>query len=252
VSHKRAAGQVVGGGGLERHTAASGCPVPLRRAAAGPLGGPRALAEAFRAYGGFVPVRPPETAVRRGRGIIQSVDEHARLIGDLRDRAEDPARRTDIGRRKALPPPASAGDLVRAAQVIGCELPPVIAGVYSGIANGGFGPGYGLVGIGSGSACFANGNARRNCEEQYAFFRQIGDCNWPAHLLPVCDWGCGIYSCADASRAEAPMSTAVGDLFYDNPAHAVSPAGCTFAEWLRAWADGADLWQALNDALPPV
>jgi hypothetical protein len=181
------------------------------------------------------------------------VDDYARLIDDLRGRAEDPARQTDMGRRMALPAPASAGDLRRAEEVIGCALPPVIVRVYSAIANGGFGPGYGLVGMGSGTACFANGSTRRYCEEQYAFFRQTDDFQWPAHLLPVCDWGCGIYSCADASRPDAPMSTAFSDLFYDDdPTHAVTSAGCTFAEWLRAWADGKDLWQALNDALPPA
>jgi hypothetical protein len=151
-----------------------------------------------------------------------------------------------------LTPPASLGDLHRAEALIGCPLPPAIAAVYSGVANGGFGPGYGLVGISGGRTGFASSHGQRHCEDQYAFLRRNADLNWPVFLLPLCDWGCGIYSCADASRPDAPMSTAFGDLLYDDPAHAVVPGGRTFAHWLRAWADGQDLWEALIDSIPPA
>jgi hypothetical protein len=184
--------------------------------------------------------------------MSQPMLEDAVLIDDLRGRAEDPARRTDMGRQAPLPEPARHADLRRAEEVLGCQLPQVITGVYSAIANGGFGPGYGLVGIGGGRAGFVNGTTRRHCEEEYAAFRQMRDFSWPAHLLPVCDWGCGIYSCVDASRPDAPLFTSFSDLIYDDPVHAVTPPGCGFADWLRAWADGQDLWQALMDAAARV
>ena len=153
---------------------------------------------------------------------------------------------------RSLLPPASASNLQRAEALIGCSLPETIVHIYSAVANGGFGPGYGLVGIGGGRVGFTDWRGQRHCEQQYAILRQDPDFSWPVHLLPLCDWGCGIFSCADASHPDAPMHTAFSDLLCDDPPHAVVPANCTFAEWLRAWADGRDLWRTLTGSLPPA
>jgi len=182
--------------------------------------------------------------------MIRRVDDLARLTDDVRARAKVPDLQTDMARWMPLPAPASISELCRAETLIGCSLPPAITHIYSAVANGGFGPGYGLVGIGGGRRGFSDWQGQRHCEDQYVLLRQDAGITWPAHLVPLCHWGCGIYSCADASRADAPIFTAFGDALYDDPPNAVMPANSTFAEWLQAWADGEDLWEALHSALP--
>jgi len=183
--------------------------------------------------------------------MIRRVDDLARLTDDVLARAKVPDLQTDMATWMPLPAPASASDFRRAETLVGCTLSPAITHIYSAVANGGFGPGYGLVGIGGGRPGFSNWRGQRHCEEEYVNLRQNdAGFNWPVHLLPLCDWGCGIYSCADASQPDAPIFSAFGDALYDDPPHAVMPANCNFAGWLRAWADGEDLWQALNSAIP--
>jgi hypothetical protein len=126
-------------------------------------------------------------------------------------------------------------------KLIGCSLPPAITHIYSAVANGGFGPGYGLVGIGGGRPGFSDWRGQRHCEDEYDVLRQDAGIIWPAHLLPLCDWGCAIYQCVDVSQPDAPIFTAFGEALYDDPPHAVMSASWTFVGWLRAWADGEDL-----------
>jgi hypothetical protein len=196
--------------------------------------------------------RADAAADRRGpiRDMIRRVDDLARLADDLLARAKIPEFQTDMAPWMPLPAPASVSDFRRAETLIGCTLPPAIMHIYSVVGNGGFGPGYGLVGIGGGRPGFSNSQGQRHCEEEYVVLRQDAGITWPAHLLPLCDWGCAIYSCADASQTDAPIFTAFGDALYDDPPHAVMPANCTFAGWLRAWTYGEDLWAALNAAIP--
>ena len=48
---------------------------------------------------------------------------------------------------QALPPPASPRELAESEERIGFDLPPLLRSIYSEIANGGFGPGYGFIGL---------------------------------------------------------------------------------------------------------
>jgi hypothetical protein len=67
--------------------------------------------------------------------------DNARLLGQATRRAE----------RGFLFPPAT-GDQVRATEeALGFALPTALRAVYLGLANGGFGPGYGLVGASCGA-----------------------------------------------------------------------------------------------------
>jgi hypothetical protein len=184
--------------------------------------------------------------------MIRRVDDLGQLTDAVLARAKIPEFQTDMASWIPLPAPASVSDFRRAETLIGCTLPPAITHIYLAIANGGFGPGYGLVGIGGGRPGFSNWRGQRQCEDQYVLLLQNdAGFNWPAHLLPLCDWGCGIYSCADVSRLDAPIFTAFSDALYDDPPHAVMPANCAFVAWMQAWADGENLWEALHSALPP-
>jgi len=78
--------------------------------------------------------------------MIRRVDDLARLTDDVLARAKVPDLQTDMATWMPLPAPASASDFRRAETLVGCTLSPAITHIYSAVANGGFGPGYGLVG----------------------------------------------------------------------------------------------------------
>ena len=169
------------------------------------------------------------------------MDELVQLLEAIRARASDPERQSDMAPWSPLPAPATAGELAAAESRLGFPVPPVIRRVYADVANGGFGPGYGLVGIGGGRAGFRTGARAWFCEDEYASMRSHPQIQWPPQVLPVCDWGCGIYSCIDATHADAPMLRNFGDALCDMPSLAITPMNCTFGEWLQAWVSGDDL-----------
>ena len=83
-----------------------------------------------------------------------------------------------------LPPPAAPEVLARAEASLGVPLPPVLRRAYGEVANGGFGPGYGLVSI---------ERMAGEYEELCEVMPPAGHA-WPEGLLPVVhhdpDWDC--------------------------------------------------------------
>lgn len=107
-----------------------------------------------------------------------------------------------------------------------------------------------------------------------------GMSEWREKMLPVCTWGCDIYSCLDCGKPEAPvlvyggggehalgyegleitMETADGevvkidgpeDLGLEPGPDAPPPAQlvahkATFEAWLAYWARGVDLWSEME------
>ena len=78
------------------------------------------------------------------------------LLEQLRTRAADPDRRTELGPRgfslrglfggrRAQPRPASLADLRSTEQALELTFPPFLARLYTEVADGGFGPGSGLL-----------------------------------------------------------------------------------------------------------
>jgi hypothetical protein len=67
------------------------------------------------------------------------------------------------------------------------------------IGNGGFGPGYGLIGLTNG----APDDQDKTAPAIYDWFRggdpHDASWEWPAGLLPICHWGCAILSCVDCA-----------------------------------------------------
>ncbi|HVX10780.1 MAG TPA: hypothetical protein VHC22_06335 [Pirellulales bacterium] len=71
------------------------------------------------------------------------------LIARIKQRAKARATRIDNSHTQVPPrfPPATAAELVAAGHSLGFTLPTALADVYLGVGNGGFGPGYGLIGL---------------------------------------------------------------------------------------------------------
>jgi hypothetical protein len=106
--------------------------------------------------------------------------------------------------------PATEEQLLATEQALGFALPPLLRTLYTQLANGGFGPGYGLIGA-LGGFCEAG-----DLVENYLFQtkraslielrddeqpRQQGErlelpeTVWPRYLLYLCDWDWAAASC---------------------------------------------------------
>lgn len=161
----------------------------------------------------------------------------------LRHRAENERTRTDLAPLQPLPGQATEPEIAAAEGLLGFEVPLPLRAVYLSVANGGFGPGYGLVGIGGGIRGFARGKIRGRCEETYASLRSRTEYDWPEGLLPVCDWGCGIYSCVDCSSTDGGILRFYSDAIGDGLPTPFTTEANDFRGWLVDWLDGVNLWE---------
>jgi hypothetical protein len=145
-------------------------------------------------------------------------------------------------------PPCSDSDVAAAEQDLGFVLPDVFRDIYTQVANGGFGPGYGVMGVGEGF----KDDLGQDIVECYGGYRQ-GDPEdpnwiWPAGWVPICHWGCIVYSVVDCLTPPYPVSFA--DISAKDPDEAMEtilhPHKLSFAQWLSDWMDGKDLWNDMR------
>ena len=128
-------------------------------------------------------------------------------------------------------PPATLPAVEHAETLLGAELPSLLRRLYLEVANGGFGPANGVLGLDNGFGDDMKRTATDILEHRDS---------WPGipdHLLPLCHWGCAIYS-----FVHCPSGRVFG--WDPNP---VDPEGdVPFFEqeymldtWLSAWLDGS-------------
>jgi hypothetical protein len=118
-------------------------------------------------------------------------------------------------RSEFIRPPATEEQRADIERRIGMSLPAVLRAVYGTLANGGFGPGYGLEGIPD--------DATRSAQDRSAD---------PPRLV-LCQWGCGITSELDLHSGEV--------LRYDSNVEETDPTALlveapSVEEWLGRWA----------------
>ncbi|MFD8588335.1 SMI1/KNR4 family protein [Streptomyces sp. NPDC059637] len=149
------------------------------------------------------------------------------LVGRVVTRA-----RTDSGE---LPAPVGAEEIAAAEAALGLTLPPLLARLYGEVGNGGFGPDYRL---------FPLAGAGRTAVGLYHL--ELAGCadstrpHWPAGVLPILDWGCGMYAAVDCTDDAGPVL-----LFEPNPVDSDDnwkdawflDSG-SLAEWLEKWLSG--------------
>lgn len=171
------------------------------------------------------------------------------LIAAVRRRAENTATRTDqsVLSPTKIAPVVPELEIARVESRLGLRIPGVLRLVYSTVGNGGFGPGYGLMGLPGGFT-----DDRGNSAVQlYEFFRlpspKDSTWQWPAGVVPICHWGCAIYSCIDCSTDAGRV------LIWDpnvrdrgTPVEAGLRSGHrSVAEWFGAWAAGMNIWDQM-------
>lgn len=142
---------------------------------------------------------------------------------------------------------ANVEAIAEAEKSLDFALPQLLKRVLLEIGNGGFGPGGGLLGV-RGGATDEHGNSLVDLYDGLSATHE-GDpgWRWPQQLVPICPWGDSTYSCVDCSSQEGQVVTfdANGYRPGTDLARLLEPQGLTLDAWLRAWAEGVDLWKRM-------
>lgn len=107
---------------------------------------------------------------------------------------------------RAAPEPATEAAIIEAESVIGFPVPAILRRLYVEVANGGFGPRFGILGV--------RGHDHFTCDD----YADITKAYWggdPAFsgLVPVVEWGCALWSYCDFSSSD-------GEIWAWDPTHA--------------------------------
>ena len=178
----------------------------------------------------------------------------ARLLGDPLNPPADVVARADafgvsMGTPAAasVPGPIAPADLERAEQRLGVELPGLLRRLYLEVANGGFGPGFGLLGLPPGGWTDDKGAdlvtlLERNLDlpDDWGEDRW----RWPRHYLPIAYHGDVVYAALDLSRDGAPvLDYDPSGLDWDDDDYPVDEdeafdeVAPSFLQWLVDWLE---------------
>jgi hypothetical protein len=165
------------------------------------------------------------------------------LIERLKERAADPHRAFDM-----LPyvvtvpagaslyrryPPVTKAELRAAEARLGFAFPPLFRRVYLEVGNGGFGPGYGLLGLTDRGPQLYD----KNLVDWYIVLTTTIPAEhpqWPRQYITLCDWGCNITSVLDWTNPQGPILRHRGDRGTDN---VLVPEASSLQKWLEDWLE---------------
>lgn len=113
-------------------------------------------------------------------------------------------------------------------------FPPLLRRLYLEVGNGGFGPGYGLLPIGT------EDDTRKNAGEtllgEYRAMMELA--SWPRGLLLAFDFGCAIWSCIDSTTEHGAIVNMASLRLVDTD--------WSLADWMCDWVDGKSLWDDMH------
>lgn len=181
--------------------------------------------------------------VAMGRSLTADLD---RLVADGPDpaihaRALTAHQMMSTPAARPLPEVATPEGLLRAETRLGFQLPPLLRRIYLELANGGFGPGFGIVGI-RGGWTTSHG---KTLEDLYVEMSE-GDPDepawrWPLGLVPVVDLGGG-FSCIDTTTpAGRVIEWDPEEIDEDAWARSFRVEAPSLAAWLTAWLNAPSL-----------
>ncbi|AXI78786.1 SMI1/KNR4 family protein [Peterkaempfera bronchialis] len=148
------------------------------------------------------------------------------LVRRVRERA--------VQQAESLPACVTDQDVAAAEGELGFALPTLLGLLYRQVANGGFGPEYTLLPlIGQG----------RTAVSEYGPLRRAASGYWPRGVLPILDWGCGMYAAVDCLDPAAPVLLFEPNAGPDDWAEAWFLDSPSLAAWLTKWLEGAGWWE---------
>ena len=156
------------------------------------------------------------------------------LIAAIRARAAHARTRTDFADQGApgVAPSATAEQVVEAERVLRCRLHPLHRRLLQEVGNGGFGPGDGLIGLPGGRL---DDQGRSVVELRDNLFADETGAGVPVHIVPLCDWGGGTWSCLDEDTGTVLMLDENG----------LTDTGISLHAWMADWASGFPLAEKL-------
>jgi len=144
-----------------------------------------------------------------------------------------------------LPPlaPASQADVDQIEGMLGHSMPSLLRRLYLEVGNGGWGPGYGVLGLTGGH----RDDLGKTAVDLFVDAHQDPQSTWrflPGGLLPLCHRGCAIYSFTDCSTPDGRIWA-----WDPNPGptdgSALFDQGLNLVDWLARWVAGTAYQPAL-------
>ena len=148
------------------------------------------------------------------------------LIEAIRERAARPELRNDFAHLfgAEVSAPAKTAAVDGAERAIGYALHPFHRRLLTEVGNGGFGPGYGLVGLPGG---ISDVDGRSLVELSRMLLLELS-ASPPFPVSFLCDWGCGVWGCIDCETG-AVLTIAEDGL---------KDSGQTICAWFEDWVSG--------------
>ncbi|PHS14015.1 MAG: hypothetical protein COA78_06445 [Blastopirellula sp.] len=87
---------------------------------------------------------------------------------------------------------------------LGIKIPILLRNCLTKIGNGGFGPGYGLVGVGEEGYQSDFGDLRSTYYQIQKDKNLVGE-SWPKSMLPFCEWGNAMFSCVNCENGQVNL-----------------------------------------------
>ena len=175
-----------------------------------------------------------------GRSVAQDLGRLLRQGPDdaLTARAEEIERSMTTPADRPLPAQAGEDQLAAAERRLGFVLPPLLRRLYAEVANGGVGPGPGILGVKGGQ----KNDHGKTVEDLYAEMLEAVQENrrwvWPPGLLPIVDHS-GVYVCVDAAAPHRMVEFDFEELDEEGRdggwSRAFSDVSPSFEDWLAAW-----------------
>lgn len=164
--------------------------------------------------------------------MLQDYSMKTSAIEAIKRRAIQKETRTDFTKFGCpeLAVPASQEMIEAAERELGFKLWSDHRQVLVEIANGGFGPGDGLLGL-PGGRLDDDGNSLLDVTKMLLLEEK-------APLVSICDWGCGCWSCIDCTTGEMMICDEFG----------LTKQDVKFGDWLERWANGVNLSPRLGSS----
>jgi len=147
------------------------------------------------------------------------------------------------GSRFSPAEPPSQNDIEAAERALGFALPIPLVELYFKYGNGGFGPGYGVIGV-EGGHSYADSKLDLVGVYQEQVAWHVGEDNvpWPKGLLLLCHYGCGLYSCVMSLEEGCPVYLWTCDEFpeldvYPFEGHEIKLESESFEIWVSSWEE---------------
>jgi hypothetical protein len=132
--------------------------------------------------------------------------------------------------------PAAASAISDAEATLGFSIPHLLKLIYLNVGNGGFGPGYGIIGVAGGHA--SNLGTLVETYDQIQKGAKYLRLDWQAGLLPFCEWGCNIFSCVACDDENHQVFTSEECRAHREPYQ--------LKDFLSMWLKGVDILNPAN------